>query len=50
MEADEAIYAMHGYNYNGNKLVVEFAGKKRKRGGKNNLKTKHAHKIQRSKR
>jgi hypothetical protein len=27
MEADEAIYAMNGYNYNGNKLVVELAGK-----------------------
>lgn len=27
MEAEEAIYAMNGYNYNGNKLVVELAGK-----------------------
>jgi RNA recognition motif-containing protein len=31
MEAEEAIYAMNGYNYNGNKLVVELAeGKKNK--------------------
>lgn len=50
MEADEAIYAMHDYNYNGNKLVVEFAGKKKSRGGKRSSRSRPSQKIHRQRR